>query len=117
MPGMAEADKTARMGIERPDCLGDTRPFVIVRRVLEWTGFRYPDGPLLEDGSKELDDPGKGFRTVNLPYMRPGLFQVDFVSNQSTLDLDVYAQDCLVEAFLDGKRIVVGSVLQAMRDV
>ena len=46
------------------------------------------------------------YREIDLPFMlRPGYFQIDFTSNRSKLDLDVYAQDCLTKVFLDGKRV------------
>ena len=55
--------------------------------------------------TKRWKTDAKKFRDINLPFMRPGLFQVDFVSDRSEITLDVYAQDCLMEVFLDGKRI------------
>ena len=57
-------------------------------------------------GSKAWHTDQKGFRPVNLPFMEPGRFHVDFSSDQTHLNLDVYAQDCLMEAFLDGQRIM-----------
>jgi len=57
-----------------------------------------------EDWHKAESDPA-GFDAVNLPHFDAGYFRVDFSSTASRAQVEVYARDCLIEAYLDGELI------------
>jgi len=47
-----------------------------------------------------------GFRPIKLPYfLEDGYFRVEFTSDVAHLDLDLFAQDCAMKAFIDGKQV------------
>lgn len=53
-----------------------------------------------------LDFVSDEMTSVNLPYfLEDGAFRVTFESNATHLDLDLWAQDCVVRAFVDGKLV------------
>lgn len=57
------------------------------------------------DWSKPGPNP-PGFEPVVLPYLHDdGVFRSRFTSDRSTLDLDLFAEDCVMDVFVDGKRV------------
>jgi hypothetical protein len=48
----------------------------------------------------------EGFKPVDLPYFRAaGFFRVQVESSQSVVDIDLWAQSCLTEVYLDGRSV------------
>jgi hypothetical protein len=46
-----------------------------------------------------------GFVAVQLPHFDAGYFRIHFTSGETRAQVDVYAQDCLLEAHLDGTKV------------
>ena len=45
------------------------------------------------------------FGEVNLPHFHAGYYRLEFTSTASFVEVDVYARDCLMEAYLDGELV------------
>jgi len=59
----------------------------------------------LSDSTETISDDPLLFSDVNLPHFHAGYFRLHFTSTASFVELDVYARDCLLEAYLDGKPV------------
>ena len=61
--------------------------------------------PTASDGWQDPTEEPDGFVEVALPHFHAGHFRVDFETTEQRTHVDVYARDCLLEAYLDGVQV------------